>query len=75
MNALVAEVMLVLEATGAELTIAEHIPGILNGLADALSRLSRGKRLPTVLLEAQRLPAVDRAKLFRAWPTDWAKNH
>ena len=72
MNALASEVMLRLEEYNLEAVVAKHIPGVMNFLADALSRLSAGKELPESLAKVRRVPSPVRdEKFWRAWPADW----
>ena len=48
---------------------AEHVPGILNDLADKLSRLAPGEEAPAALREAVQLTPLKRHRSnFRAWP-------
>lgn len=48
---------------------ATHVPGVLNKIADSLSRLSQGTTLPWQLQNAQQVQAPSRtANDFRAWP-------
>ena len=49
LNELAMELALALESIGAEVTLGEHIRGILNVEADALSRLYEGAELPARL--------------------------
>ena len=72
MNALAGELSLRLEQLQCSIKIAEHIPGLLDFVADALSRLEAGKRLPESLATARRFSAPSRAdSFFRAWPGNW----
>ena len=72
MNAVASEVSLRIERLRAVLELAEHIPGTLNFLADALSRLSVGAKLPERLVAAVRFPAPSRdSNFWRAWPQEW----
>ena len=59
-----AEMALRMDRIRTDMTLAEHIPGILNVEADALSRLSAGKDLPKALREARRLKAPARTDDF-----------
>ena len=48
---------------------AQHVPGILNDLADRLSRLTPDDQVPEQLRQCQRFEPVQRTmKTFRAWP-------
>ena len=49
MNAIAAEISLRLDRYRANFEMAQHIPGLLNFVADNLSRLSEGKKLPSCL--------------------------
>ena len=47
---------------------AEHIPGVLNDIADALSRLATDKQLPTAVHACAHRTAPERgAKSYKAW--------
>ena len=71
-NAMAAEMALRMDKLRTEMTMCEHIPGILNVEADALSRLSVGKDLPKELREARRLQAPARTDDFwKCWPQEW----
>ena len=73
MNALAGELALRMEQARATLSLAEHIPGVLNFVADALSRLGAGSRLPVSLAAARRFEAPGRGRDFwLAWPQEWA---
>lgn len=66
---LAAEVSLELEALEIPHVWAHHVPGILNDVADALSRMSQGHQLPAVLKEATYVQAPARNRdFYRAWP-------
>ena len=68
MNALAAEVALRLECAGVQ-TLPEHLSGTLNFQCDALSRLSQGASIPTVLQDVPRAVPKDRSShFFWAWP-------
>ena len=72
MNAVAAEVSLRIDRLRTSLEFAEHIPGALNFLADALSRLTAGAKLPEVLVTAVRFPAPSRSgDVWRTWPQEW----
>ena len=73
-NTIAAEIALELENLRADALAPEHFRGILNVEADALSRLSEGKQIPTRLLKAinKKVPARDH-HFFRAWPAEWAQ--
>lgn len=48
---------------------AQHVPGILNDLADRLSRLTPDDQVPEQLRQCQRFEPVQRTmKTFHAWP-------
>ena len=48
---------------------AQHVRGILNDIADRLSRMSKDNPLPAQLRNCQRLVPVSRNhSTFRAWP-------
>ena len=71
-NTMAGELALRMDKIRTEMTMAEHIPGILNVEADALSRLSVGKVLPRELREAHRLQAPSRSDDFwMCWPQEW----
>ena len=71
-NTMAGELALRMDKIRTEMTMAEHIPGILNVEADALSRLSAGKVLPKELREAHRLQAPSRSDDFwMCWPQEW----
>ena len=66
------EIALRLDRARIEMDILEHIPGLLNFVADALSRLEAGKQLPAILTEARRDSAPARtANFWMAWPSEW----
>ena len=68
MNALAAEIALVLEELGSEVVLTDHLPAALNTDADALSRLSEGASLPKSLRNVVRLAAPCRdASFYKAW--------
>ena len=69
MNALAAEIALQLERLHSDVLLTEHFPGTLNIEADALSRLTEGKSVPTRLLPVARREAPLRdGGFFLAWP-------
>ena len=48
---------------------AQHVPGILNDLADRLSRMTSDDQVPEQLMQCQRFEPVQRTvETFRAWP-------
>ena len=48
---------------------AQHVPGLVNDIADRLSRLERQEDVPFQLRDCTCLPVPQRSKtLFRAWP-------
>ena len=72
MNALAGELSLRLEVLQGHLEFMEHIPGLMNVIADALSRLEAGKSLPPSLMTARRFPAPSRTgNFYIAWPQSW----
>ena len=75
MNAIAAEISLLLDHMTCGLVVGEHLPGKHNFLADALSRLSEGAKLPSCLNVAERrLAPVRNAAFFAAWPSSWSEN-
>ena len=73
MNAIAGELSLRIDRLRTTLELAEHIPGLLNFIADALSRLSQGVAMPEVLAQGVRFPAVIRDETFwSTWPQNWA---
>ena len=74
MNAIASEISLRIDRYRTIFEIAEHIPGLLNHIADSLSRLSEGAKLPECLEAAQRFPAPSRTRdsgFLICWPQDW----
>ena len=72
MNAVAAEVALILEEMDLQITFVEHVAGVNNYVADALSRLAQGKPLPQVLASSERVTAPARPRSFyRVWPEEW----
>ena len=71
-NAIAAEISLVLEEAQAEVLEPEHFRGVLNVEADALSRLREGKTIPKRLENLKKRESPTRNDSFyKAWPTDW----
>ena len=60
LNELAMELSLALESVGAEVAFGEHIRGVLNVEADALSRLEEGAELPVRLRYVPRSKAPAR---------------
>lgn len=74
MNAIASEVSLQLETMQVRLALAQHVPGTLNYVADALSRQSVGKEVPACLRSVRRVDAPIRDDAFyRAWPREWKR--
>ena len=72
LNTMAGEIALRLDRLRAHLGVTEHIPGLLNFVADALSRLEQGKELPKVLYDAMRVTAPRRdANFWLCWPQEW----
>ena len=72
MNALAAEISLVLETFRIQALTGEHYRGSLNVEADALSRLGEGASLPSSLQEVPRVQVpIRNDDFYRAWPTHW----
>ena len=72
MNALAGEISLILEGLNCGMLLGVHVPGVLNYVADALSRLSEGETIPSSLSQARRIEPPPRvASFYKAWPTDW----
>ena len=74
MNAIAAEMSLRLDRRRANFHVAEHIPGLLNFIADALGRLGTGAKLPECLDTARRFSAPSRSResgFLLCWPQDW----
>lgn len=68
---LAAEISILVEILQLLPLQAEHVPGLVNDIADRLSRLSTSsnKCVPRQLLHATAVEAPDRSKTsFRAWP-------
>ena len=71
MNAMAGEISLRIDRARATIDLVEHIPGLLNYVADALSRLTAGKKLPEVLSAAPRFQALVRsADFWTCWPQE-----
>ena len=71
-NAVAAEITLMLEATRADLLVPQHFRGVLNVEADALSRLNEGKEVPRRLTHVHReVPPVRNEDFYKAWPKEW----
>lgn len=66
-NYIAAEISLLLEACNVHLKL-DHIRTEANLEADALSRLSEGKSVPSALRSIKATPPPERAKLFQVWP-------
>ena len=62
MNAIAGDISLRLDRCRANFQMAEHIPGLLNFIADALSRLGAGAKLPECLSAARRMSAPSRSR-------------
>ena len=56
MNALAADVALVLDELEADFILTQHIQGVLNVAADAMGRLSQGASIPASLVKSHRSP-------------------
>ena len=70
-NAVAAEITLMLEATRADLLVPQP-GGVLNLKADALSRLNEGKEVPRRLTQVHReVPPVRNEDFYKAWPKEW----
>eukprot|EP00974_Lingulodinium_polyedra_P124918 11192527-Lingulodinium_polyedra.AAC.1 len=54
MNILAAELALRLEAAACDAIVGRHVPGVLNFVADALSRVAQGKASPGDVMHAER---------------------
>ena len=68
MNALAAEVSIKMEELRCEVLLGGHVPGTLNFVADALSRLASDKELPKSLHDCNRRKVPSRGQAFyRAW--------
>jgi hypothetical protein len=68
MNALAAEIALDLDELEIEVVTSRHVPGTLNFVADALSRLSKGAVVPESLAGVRRVPCPQRtAEFYKAW--------
>ena len=71
MNVLAAELALRLEAMGCDAIVGGHSPGVMNFIADALSRVAQGMPLPSAVLVAERhSPPRRDARFWRCWPDD-----
>jgi hypothetical protein len=64
LNELAMELALALESIGAEVAVGEHIRGVLNVEADALSRLWEGAELPARLRCVRRTTAPSRQETW-----------
>ena len=72
-NALAAEISLTLEELRADVLVGEHLRGILNVQADALSRLTEGKQMPKELKGVkERAPPPRDDEFYLAWPSEWS---
>ena len=72
MNLVAGEIALRLERLRSDLAVAQHVPGVLNVEADALSRLTEGKEVPECVRGVPRRAAPDRTGAFwLAWPHQW----
>lgn len=68
MSALAAEIAIDFDGLGIEIVTSQHVPGILDFVADALSRLSRGAKLPSSLASVRRIECPTRSPhFFRTW--------
>ena len=66
---LAAEVALQIEAFGLLALFAQHVPGVLNEIADRLSRMGSNPVLPHQLRNVRQLwPPARTPQVFRAWP-------
>ena len=71
-NLVAGEIALRLEKLRSDLAVAQHVPGVLNVEADALSRLTEGKAVPECVRGVPRRTAPDRTAAFwLAWPHQW----
>ena len=69
MMQLCAELSLLLETTHVSSVMAQHVPGTLNVICDALSRLSQGAQFPSDLEQCKCLSPPKRDESFyMAWP-------
>ena len=70
MNQLAAEVSLQLAVKNLLPLFAQHVPGLLNDVADRLSRMSSSPQLPLQLVNCHRLKPPARCPgIFKAWPS------
>ena len=68
MSLLAGEIALQLEALELDALWGRHLRGVLNDLADPLSRISEGQSIPQALRHAQRVTVPPLRSMFRAWP-------
>ena len=68
-NALAAEISLVLDEVVAELILTHHIQGVLNSEADSLGTLSQGASTTASLVSATCLPVPSKMMRFMALGT------
>ena len=68
MSQLAGEIALTLESFEIDALWGRHLRGVLNVLADPLSRLSEGSTVPESLQDATRMTVPALSSLFRAWP-------
>ena len=69
MTQLAAEISIQVELMQLQPLRAEHVPGILNDIADRLSRMRAGDAAPEPLQHAEQLSVPKRHRSnFRAWP-------
>ena len=72
MNAIAAEISLMLERFQIQSLRGDHFRGSINVEADALSRLGEGAEIPASLTDVPRASAPDRgSKFYKAWPRRW----
>ena len=72
MNAIAAEISLVLERFEIEKLTGDHYRGSINVDADALSRLREGAEIPSSLLNTPRVGVPPRSdNFYKAWPPSW----
>ena len=67
MAALAAELVVVLRDLDVQISFGRHLRSAENYLADALSRLGAGKKLPQQLAQVPRVDAPKRANLWGQW--------
>ena len=70
---LAAEIALQLECVQWEPIVGQHVPGLLNCIADQLRRLHQGAPMPLELQQANQVSPPTELK-FRAWQAYWCSS-